>query len=141
MQVLATVLCGDNQAPLSQAVLSRGLAESVTMQVVDDVAQPWVQLEARNLDKEDQEQVERIIYDELDRLSREGVERQRLESAMANLEFQMRERDYGAYPQGLMFGFSVLSSLCACGRRWHRAILSSSSNRFSWKRPIVAKLC
>ena len=110
MQVLATVLCGDNQAPLSQAVLSRGLAESVTMQVVDDVAQPWVQLEARNLDKEDQEQVERIIYGELDRLSREGVERQRLESAMANLEFQMRERDYGAYPQGLMFGFSVLSS-------------------------------
>ena len=29
---------------------------------------------------------------------------------MANLEFQMRERDYGSYPQGLILGMQVLDS-------------------------------
>ena len=116
MRVLASVLCGDNQAPLCRAVLSRGLAESVTLQVSDEVSQPWIQLEARNLAREDMDQVERVLFDELERLAREGLDRRRLESALANLEFQMRERDYGFYPQGLMFGFQVLDSWMRGGR-------------------------
>lgn len=109
-QALAGVLCGDNQAPLSRAVLSRNLAESVSLQLVNDVSQPWIQLEVQNLAEEDRDQVEQVLFSTLDRLTREGLDRQRLEAALANLEFQMRERDYGTMPQGLMLGFNVWNS-------------------------------
>lgn len=109
-QVLADVLCGSNQAPLCRAILSRGLAENVLLQVVDGVAQPWLRLEARHLKAEDAAEVERVLFDELRRLADEGIDRAKLEASMANLEFQLRERDYGTYPQGLVFCIQTLES-------------------------------
>lgn len=110
MQVLSTVLCGSNQSPLSQAILSRGLAEDVVMSMIDDIAQPWVQLEVRNLDASNRARVEALITETLTRLAGEGLDRAQLEAAMANLEFKQRERDFGSYPQGLIFGLQVLES-------------------------------
>lgn len=110
MQLLAGVLCGDNQSLLSRTVLESGLVESLNMEVFDSVAQPYVRLEAQNLREEDIPRVKELIRAELERIAREGVDRPRLEAAMANLEFQLRERDYGTWPQGLIFGFSVLDS-------------------------------
>ncbi len=109
-QVLADVLCGSNQAPLSRAILSRGLAENVLLQVVDGVAQPWLRLEARNLKTEDAAEVERVLFDELRRLAAEGIDRVKLEASMARLEFQLRERDFGSLPQGLVFCIQALES-------------------------------
>ena len=108
IRVLADVLCGDNQAPLRRAILSQGLAESVNLWVEDEVSQPWVNLEVRNLAQEDLAQVQEILERELERLAREGLDPQRLEAAIANLEFKTRERDHG-YPQGLFLGLSMLN--------------------------------
>ena len=110
MQVLATVLCGDNQAPLTRAVLDEGLAEAVTLWIWDSVQQPWARLEVRNLREENLQRVRDVLTSELTRLASEGLDRARLTAAMANLEFQMRERDYGSWPQGLMLGLNVLDS-------------------------------
>ncbi len=110
MEILAEVLCGGNQSPLSRAILSRGLAEDVTLQVNDGVSQPWVKLEVQNLDTDDWEQTETVLFGELRRLSAVGLDREQLMAAMARLEFQLRERDFGSYPQGLIFGLQVLES-------------------------------
>ncbi len=110
VQILSEVLCGDNQAPLCRAVLGEELAESVTMQVIDGVAQPWVYLEVRNLADGDREKVADTLRRELERLAAEGLDRTALEAAMANLEFRMRERDFGSAPQGLALGIQALES-------------------------------
>ena len=110
MMILGEVLCGNNQSPLCKAVLSRGLAEDVNMSINDSVAQPWVKLEVNNLKMADKDEVEHIIFEELERLAREGVDHGQLEAVIANLEFRMRERDYGSMPQGLILGFQVLES-------------------------------
>ncbi len=110
MQVLSAYLCGDNQAALSRAVLAAGLAEAVTMPVNDGVAQPYVNLEVRNLKEADIPAVRELLRTELKRMAEEGLNRDKLEAIMANFEFQLRERDYGMYPQGLIFGFNVLDS-------------------------------
>ena len=47
MNILSQVLCGSHQAPLCRAVLSRGLAQDVSMQVVDGIRQPWVLLDVK----------------------------------------------------------------------------------------------
>ena len=108
-QVLCAALCGDNQAPLSRALLSEGLAEAVTMSVSDGTAQPWLKLEVRNFEREALPRVRELLQSELERLA-SGLDRGRLSAAMANYEFQLRERDYGTWPQGLIFGFNILDS-------------------------------
>lgn len=109
-QVLAEVLAGDNEAPLCRAVLSRQLAEEVRLQVMDGVAQPWMLLEIRNLKPENAAAARQAVTDTLTRLAEQGIDRTKLEAALAHLEFQMRERDYGSYPPGIIFCMQVLES-------------------------------
>ena len=49
MQILSDVLTGNNQAPLTKAVLEDGLAETMRLYTIDGVANPWVKIEARNV--------------------------------------------------------------------------------------------
>ena len=110
MQILSDVLTGNNQAPLTKAVLEDGLAETMRLYTIDGVANPWVKIEARNVKEENCKQVEERIFDTLNALANGGLDHEKLEASMANLEFQMRERDYGSYPQGLILGMQVFDS-------------------------------
>ena len=110
MQILSDVLTGNNQAPLTKAVLEDGLAETMRLYTIDGVANPWVKIEARNVKKENCKQVEKRIFGTLNALANGGLDHEKLEASMANLEFQMRERDYGSYPQGLILGMQVFDS-------------------------------
>lgn len=110
MQVLAEVLCGSNQAPLCRAVLGQGLAEEVTMEVNDGILQPWVMLDVKNLRDENIARVQQVLEQQLRNLAENGLDHAQLEAVMANLEFRMRERDYGRMTQGLIFGFTALET-------------------------------
>ena len=88
-------------------------------------------------------------------LADNGLDRRELEAAMANLEFQMRERDFGYYPQGLGISFGVLDSWLHGGEpevlvevgtlfdtlraRWRRAISRSSSAPCCWRTRTPAR--
>lgn len=111
MDILAEVLAGSNEAYLNRLILKEGLAEDVILRAYDGVGQTWVRLEARNHRKEDAERIETILFGEMERLAREGIDREKLEAVMANQEFLMGERDFGTYPQGLFFGFLVMDSM------------------------------
>lgn len=110
MQVLSTVLCGNNQSVLTREMLAAGLGEAVSMMVWDGCAQPFVKLEVRNVTEENIGKAGEKLREVLERLAANGLDRRELEAAMANLEFQLRERDYGYYPQGLGISFNVLDS-------------------------------
>lgn len=110
MQVLAEVLCGSNQSPLCRAVLGDGLAEEVTMQVNDGILQPWVMLDVKNLREEDMGKVQQVLEQQLRSLADGALDHAQLEAVMANLEFRMREGDYGRMPKGLILGMAALES-------------------------------
>lgn len=110
MQVLTEVLCGSNQSPLCRAVLGQGLAEEVTMEVNDGILQPWVMLDVKNLREDDIGKVQQVLEEQLRSLAEGELDHDQLEAVMANLEFRMREGDYGRYPKGLILGFSALES-------------------------------
>lgn len=109
-EILSEVLCGSNQSPLSKAILSAGLAQEVNMGVHDGMLQPWLMLDVKNIKEEDLEAVQSLITAKLTELAEQGLDREQLEAVMANTEFKLRERDYGSYPQGLVFGFNVMES-------------------------------
>lgn len=110
VQVLTDVLCGSNQSLLSKAVLSEGLAEDVSMQLYDGIAQPWLKINAINIKDKNKELIEEFIFSKLKQLADNGIDHSQLEASMANLEFQLRERDYGSFPQGLALGFNVFET-------------------------------
>ena len=110
MQILASVLCGGNQAPLTKAILEKGLAENVSMQVMDGMSQHFVLLDVENCREDGLETIQSTVTAELERLAAEGLDREQLTAQMANLEFRMRERDYGGMPRGLIFGLNMMDT-------------------------------
>lgn len=109
-QILSDVLCGSNQAPLTRAVLEKDLAENVTFNVLDGVSQPYLRIELRNIKDGCCEQAEQIMWQTLQDLAENGIDRDLIRSSLANMEFQMRERDFGSYPQGIVFCMQALES-------------------------------
>lgn len=110
VRVLAEVLCGGSQSPLKRRILSAGLAQDVRMRVEDGILQPYAVLEVQNMDGDRVDEVEKLLQEELERLVREGLDHGQLTAALASLEFQMQERDYGSYPRGVAYGMTVLDS-------------------------------
>lgn len=110
LHALADVLCGDNQAPLKRRLLEEGLARDLQMTVCDGILQPWVSLEAKDLDEEKFDQTAAALRQELERLAQEGLDHKRLLATLDNLEFQERERDFDGTPQGIVFGMQVLET-------------------------------
>ena len=109
-QALADALCGSNDAPLKRRILSAGLAQDLRVQVNDGVLQPFVVLEAMHMDENRAEEARAAITEEISRLVREGLDHGQLAASLANMEFKMRERDYGRMPKGLILGMTVLES-------------------------------
>ena len=110
LRILSDVLCGNNQAPLSKIILSQGLGEDIYISVNDGTYQNWCQIEVDNVRLENIDNIRQLIFDELKHIVENGIDHQQLKASLANLEFQMKERNYGQYPQGIIFGFQVLES-------------------------------
>jgi len=108
LKVLSDVLSSGNQSPLNRCVLSEGLAESAMMYVDDATQQTQVLIRVQNLAKENIPLVEERIFAELEKLATNGIDRDQLDAALTNYEFVMREKDFGGYPQGLVYGMSIM---------------------------------
>ena len=70
----------------------------------------WCQLEVDHIKEENLDQVKEIVFDTLQTLIKKGIDRQQLEATLAYLELNLKERNFGGYPQGIIFGFQVLES-------------------------------
>ncbi|MCI8385327.1 MAG: hypothetical protein HFE95_02650 [Acutalibacter sp.] len=108
--VLADALCGDNQAPLTRKLLESGLARDVRMSLMDGILQPYVVLEAQDLDEARAGEVLEALNSEIARLAEEGLDHARVLAALDNMEFHARQRDYGRMPQGLVFAIQVMEN-------------------------------
>lgn len=111
LKALADALCGDNRAPLKRRLLEEGLARDVEMSLADEVLQPWVFLQARDVSADRLDDAAEALRSELGRLADGGLDRGRVLASLDNLEFRMRQRDYGSYwPQGVVFATQVMAS-------------------------------
>ena len=108
--IICEVLGGNNQSPLTRAVLSKNLAESVTLSVFDSILQPYALLNVRNCKEGDVEEIEKVVQETLAKIAEDGLDESLCEAVKANLEFRMRERDFGSIPQGLLLALQTLET-------------------------------
>lgn len=107
--IIASVLAKNNQSYLTKALMAEGLCEDVSVRVVDGIYQPYVVLDVKNVDGKKADEIAKKTDALLSKLCDEGINKKELEAAISNLEFQIKEKDFG-YPRGLYYAMTSLET-------------------------------
>lgn len=107
--IITDLLCDSNQSYLTKAVLSKGLAESVKARLVDGIMQPFMSIEIKNIKDGKVDETQQLVYDTIADLLKNGIDKDILEGAISNLEFYLKEKEFG-YPRGLCYAMTVLET-------------------------------
>ncbi len=110
VDVLLDAIAGSNEAPLKRAVLDAGLADDFQVSLLDSMLQPQVLLQLKGAHEGVAEQFRALVEDTCRKLATEGIERDRLEAALAQAEFNLREGDWGSYSDGVALSMQVMAS-------------------------------
>ena len=107
--LLLDSLMGSNEAPVKKAIMAAGLGGNVTYYTAGDMLQPYGLIMLQNAKPQVARKLRQVILDECRRLVEQGVPRDRLEAAISNDEYDLRQRDYGI-ADGVAISCDVLST-------------------------------
>ena len=89
-------------APLKEALVNAKLGQDVLSYIDDDLLQPVIAIVVFNSNKEDEKRFINLVNDELNKLVKNGLNKESLLSIINYSEFKARERGFSAgTPQGL----------------------------------------
>ena len=108
--VLLDALCGSNEAPLKRRVLDAGLADDFSATLIDGVLQPQAMFCLRGLRPGAGEKFRALVESTCAELAESGIPRDKLEASLAQAEFNLREGDWGGYPDGVALAMQAMSS-------------------------------
>ena len=105
--VLLEALAGSNEAPLKRAILKEGLGSDVLAGLMDGQLQPFVFMELKGAKPGVASELRRVVGETCSQLARDGIDRGKLESALAQAEFALREGNHGV-PDGVAYAMQAL---------------------------------
>lgn len=107
ISILQDYLAGSNSAPLTRAVLERGLGQNVEFNVETGIAQCFMLLQVRNTNEDQLENMRREIGSIAQVILDKGLDREELTASLNRMEFRNRERNE---PFGLYLGIAAAQS-------------------------------
>ena len=108
LRLLENILLEAESSPLRRALLEAGVGNNISGSYSGSLQQPIFSIRAAGSEEELRDKFLSVIYKTLQRLTREGLDKQLLEASLNSLEFRLREADYGSYPKGLIYGLSIM---------------------------------
>ena len=108
--ILLDAIAGSNEAPLKRRVLDAGLADDFLAILVDGVYQPQVLFQLKGAHEGVAEEFRSLVESVCAELAEGGIARDRLSASLAQAEFNLREGDWGGYPDGVALSMQVMSS-------------------------------
>ena len=108
--ILLDALAGSNESPLKRAVLEAGLADDFSAFLVDGELQPRVVFQLKGSKPGVAQRFRELLEGVCERLVEAGIGRERLAASLAQVEFNLREQDFGSYPTGVALSMQVMSS-------------------------------
>ena len=103
LQILSYILLESNASPLKNALMDAGICEETEGWFDSSTYEMVFSIIAKNADENRHDDFIRIIQDECNRLVKEGLPADLLQSALRKYDFLLREEDYGSTPKGLIY--------------------------------------
>lgn len=101
-QMLEQILIGMPASPLRKALIESGLGEDITgVGLENELRQMYFSTGLSGIKSENADVVEALIFDTLNGLVKDGINKEYIEAAVNSVEFNLRENNSGRYPVGL----------------------------------------
>lgn len=107
--ILITSICSNNESPLKKALLDKGICEEAWAYLDDQLISPYVCLAMKRC-KDDDEYISASVKEILENIVHEGIDKEIIEANINQMEFKMREADFGNQPTGLIYCTWVMAS-------------------------------
>jgi len=107
LDILLDTLMGSNEAPLKRALLDSQIADDAHGFFADSQLQPMAIIQLKGVKPHSRETFQKVVTETLERLAQEGLPKDRLEAALSQAEFSIRERDFGI-ADGVILGIQTM---------------------------------
>lgn len=107
--VLLDALCGSNESPLKRRIMDAGLADDFQAMLLDGMLQPSVMFQLKGAKKGAAEKFRPLLEEACAELAEGGIPHDKLSAALAQAEFNLREGDWGGYPDGVALSMCAMS--------------------------------
>lgn len=109
--ILDQILTGNSGSPLRKALIESGLGEDITgFGLETNLRQPAWSIGMKGVEVPNLGKVEELIFQTLEKLVKDGIDRGDIEAAMNSFEFDLRENNHGSFPQGLSVMLNMLET-------------------------------
>ncbi len=109
-EVLGYALLNAPGAPIKKALLENGLGVDIYGGYDSSYLQPIFNVTAKGAEKEKAAEFEAVIDRVLKETKACGIPKKTLLAGINNIEFSMREADFGRYPKGLIYGLQIFET-------------------------------
>lgn len=107
--ILLTSICSNNESPLKKALLDKGVCEEAWAYLDDQLASPYVSLCMKRAG-DDEEKIEEAVREIISDIVKKGIDKEIIAANINQMEFKMREAEFGNYPAGLIYCTWVMAS-------------------------------
>ncbi|AYV73965.1 insulinase family protein [Bacillus sp. PK3-056] len=113
LNVLNKILLEGNSAILRKKLLEEKLGKDAFGLVDSSLKYPLFAICCSNGDAVNKDMFIKIVQDTLRELVEKGIDKKLIEAAILSTEFELREADYGTFPEGLFHGINAASNWAA----------------------------
>jgi len=111
LRILGHILIGTPASPLKKALLDSGLGEDLAGIGMETELRHFIfSTGLKGTRKRHARKIEKLIFDTLESLAREGIDPNTVAASVNTLEFRLRENNTGAYPVGIALMRRVLTT-------------------------------
>jgi presequence protease len=110
MEILSHALVGTAASPLRKALIDSKLGEDLAHSgFADNYRQTVFSAGLKGIAVEDAGKVEQLILETLQKLAKEGIERDMILASLNTMEFRLREQNTGGFPRGIVHMINAVS--------------------------------
>ncbi|WP_290459190.1 insulinase family protein [Romboutsia ilealis] len=110
LNLLEYILLEAEGAPLKKALLDAEIGKDIFGSFDGGILQPVFSIIAKNSEVSKKEEFKKVVYDTLNDLVKNGIDKKLIEGCINAFEFRLREADTGGYPKGLVYYMNAMDS-------------------------------
>ncbi len=109
-EILEHLLLETPGSPLKKALIDAEIGKDVFGAYEGSILQPIFSIVVKNSNINKKEQFMKVVYDTLNSLISDGIDKKAIEASINIKEFQLREADFQGYPKGLIYSMKCMDS-------------------------------